>query len=437
MRRSSLRTCLPSLVMALALVACTPVTLSEEGPPVVLGRPTATATAPSPRATRRALMAPPTRRPTTPSDGTPAPQTDNDAWLASAGLGPYATPQDAGQGAQRARAEQAVELYSDSSRALNAVESFGTAHPELAVDAYTPGSYDIYLWLLQDIAESESIADVYLVSDPPRTQALLQQGYLWNYVPQGLREALPEGSAEPLLVHHWSAFTWISNSSQGAVPISNWWDATRPEWRGRVALPDPREDDRTLYVLLTLSQHADEMAAAYREAFGQEIVLDEDCPDAGYQWLKALLQNEPVLTHGDVEVARWVSDPAAGQTRLGLCGLEQYARVAGGELSFTPLTEMAPVAGLYWPTYLAIVDSAPHPNAGKLLVEWMMGDAQGGGGYSAWYQAGLYPARSDVPDPDGSIPRATWDGRLWSIGAVDDTEQSGAMRALIRSMLGG
>ncbi|MHB0856151.1 MAG: ABC transporter substrate-binding protein [Anaerolineae bacterium] len=438
MRRSAIHTRLPILLTALALVACTPATLPDEGPPIVLNRPTATLAQPSPPPTRRILVVPPTRRPTAPPNGTPSPQATDEAWLVEAGLGPYASPvEDLAQIAQRARSEGAVQLYSDSSRALTAVESFAMANPELDVDAYTPGSYDIYLWLLQDIAREEPVADVYLVSDPPRTLALLEQGLLWNHLPQGLREVLPESAAEPLLVHHWSALTWIGPTpSQGQAVVGNWWDLTRPEWRGRVAIPDPQEDDRTLYLLATLSQHGDALAAAYQQAFGRELVLDADCPDAGYQWIKALLQNEPLLTHGDVEVARWVGDPAAEGMRVGLCGLEQYGRVSRGTLSFAPLTQVSPMAGLYWPTYLGIVDQAPHPGAAKLLAHWLMGDAEGGQGYAPWRQVGLYPARTDVPDPAGSIPRTQWEGRLWSADPAYIAEQGEALRAFIRSVRG-
>jgi iron(III) transport system substrate-binding protein len=319
----------------------------------------------------------------------------------------------------QARVEGRALLYSDAARAITAAEGFMSTYAGLDVEAYTLDSYDTYLRLMDDSQRGESGADVYMVSDAPRTVSLVAQKRLWNYVPAELVGVLSDTMRTPLLTHHWSAVTLIANSAQPPKPpVDNWWDLTRPEWRGRVALPDPILDERTLYLFVTLTQHAEELGQAYRAKFGRELVLDADCPNAGYQWIKQLLANQPVLLPGDAEVARLVGDPKADKPWLGLCGSEQYAKVRRGDLAFAMLPEVAPAAGMRWRTYVAIVDQAPHLNVAKLLVRWLMGDKAGQGGYAPWMEPGVYPARSDVPDPAGALPRQQLEPRVWDVDPV-------------------
>jgi iron(III) transport system substrate-binding protein len=175
---------------------------------------------------------------------------------------------------------------------------------------------------------------------------------------------------------------------------------------------------------------ADEMAEAYRTEFGREPPLDDDCSDAGCLWIRALLANQPALLHGDADVARWVGE-GAGETRLGLCGYEQYIKVRREELAFTPLWKLAPTAGLRWPAAVAIVDRAPHPQAAKLAVRWLYGDAGGGQGYAPWFEAGYYPARTDVADPPGALPREELLARLWEVDPAAITDRLPELRARI------
>ncbi len=372
------------------------------------------------------------------SDDTPAIHPDSAAWLEWAGLGPdAATSEDWSRIQAKAGAEGQVVLYSDTSRSLNAAESLTRAYPGLRADAYSLGSHDIYLRLLDDAQEGRHAADVYLVGDAPRTLELLAQHRIWNYVPADLSDLVPQEMREPLLVHHWSAVTLIYNTALSkAPPIDNWWALTGEEWRGRVALPDPIAHERTMYLLITLVQHSDELAAAYRAESGHELVLDADCPNAGYQWIKDLLANEPILLHSDAEVAGLVGDPDADQTYIGIGGYEQYEKVARGKLSFAPIVDGAPTAGLQWPTYLGLVDRSPRPNAAKLLVRWLMGDETGGGGYSAWHYPGFYPARSDVPDPKGVIPREELQPRLWQPDAAFIADNMIAVRDQVAAYMG-
>jgi len=393
----------------------------------------------------------PTPEPVPPQDtpdalATPTQDAAALAWQARSGAGSSTWGTEDEQPLQNlARAEGAVLLYSDTPRASNAAESFAEAYPGLNSEAYALSGLDIYLRLQEDLQRGQPLADVYLVSDGPRSLPLFAARRLWSYLPTAITSTLGEAPSgqvtssppAPPVTHHWSAVVVVFNSSLAkSPPVGNWWALTLPEWRGRVVLPDPLDHERTLYLLATLTQHAEELAQAYRAESGRELTLDADCPNAGYQWIKDLLRNEPVLVPGDAEVARRVGALQAQKLELGLCGMEQLARVRRGDIALAPLAGLAPAAGLRWRTYLGIVDRAPHPNAAKLLVRWLLGDAQGGQGYAPWYEPGYYPARSDVADPPGSLPRQELEPRLWELDAAYLADHLQAVRELVAAYLG-
>jgi iron(III) transport system substrate-binding protein len=322
-----------------------------------------------------------------------------------------------------------IVVYSDTARTESSMAALMETSPGLEAETYTLSSLDTYLRLRADQERGSGLPDLYLVSDAPRTLGLLAEGALANAVPAELVPALPDDVRTPLLAHHWSAVTLVvraalSESSQ----LDTWWDLTRPEWRGRVVMPDPTIDERTLYWLTTVAQHGDEMAAAYQREQGRAVALDPDCPNAGWQWVKDLLRNAPVLVVNDAQVALAVGGAEAEQPRVGLCGSEQWERAERGELTLVPLLGVQPAAGLRWWSYLALVESdrgGPEGSAAaQEAIRWLMGDAAGGAGYAVWYKPGFYPARSDVPDPAGAPSGSDLAARLWELDAAHVLQQT-------------
>ena len=107
-----------------------------------------------------------------------------------------------------------------------------------------------------------------------------------------------------------------------------------------------------------------------------------------------------------------------------------------GNIESAERVELQPSAGLKWRSYLAQVSSSPHPWAARLAIEWLMGDAAGGGGYAVWYKAGFYPARTDVPDPPGAPERALLEQRLWEVDGTSLAGELQAMRDLVTPYVG-
>jgi iron(III) transport system substrate-binding protein len=122
-------------------------------------------------------------------------------------------------------------------------------------------------------------------------------------VPDSAAAVTPEQYTQPLLFSRLGTSVWAYNSElNDTCPITNIWELTQPEWKGKVFIEDPLNDASTLSKLITIASHADEMKAAYVELYGSEPVLDEDTPDAGWLWLKRFAQNGPIPESGGDEV---------------------------------------------------------------------------------------------------------------------------------------
>jgi hypothetical protein len=64
--------------------------------------------------------------------------------------------------------------------------------------------------------------------------------------------------------------------------------------------------------------------------------------------------------------------------------------------------KIEPYVGIPATNVIYIVDNCPHPNAAKLLVRWMMGEADGTGeGNKPWQTLGGWSVRDDIPDTEG------------------------------------
>jgi len=363
---------------------------------------------------------------------TPAPEgtrlAQQQAWLQVAGLGPDApSSQDWPAIEEAARREGKVTVYSSSSRLKYAAEAFMQRYPEIQVEALDMGTRDAILTLQNEQAAGDYRCDVYFAGDlPTLLHDLLPARLVWPFVPTELQSALPERYRDPLPVQRLSVDVVIYNSdTYQAPPIDNWWDLTRPEWSGKIVLQNPLVDRARLYLFVSMVQQAERMAEAYQAEFGQPIKLDPDCPNAAYQWIKAFLTNQPTYLPGSIEVAQAVGAPDQFDPPLGIVPYAQYTKVVRHNLYFEPLFDLTPFSATARPTYLAIANRAPHPNAAKLIIRWLMGepDEEDMGGFAPWWALGEYSPRRDIPDPGHAYPWQDLEPRLWPLDnepAYDD-----------------
>jgi iron(III) transport system substrate-binding protein len=359
------------------------------------GTPAPTATeAPKPadNAAPQATDVPPTAVPTL---------TAKEEWAMANQLGPYSTDtQDWAAIEEAAKKEGKVVVYANSSKIGKAAEAWAELYPEIAIDAYDLGGDDVLSKTLGEQQSGTIVGDVWASSGGAEVVGtVMPNEYVWSFVPDTI--AMPEEYTKPLLLNRFGTWILAYNSELNeSCPVTNLWELTQPEWKGKIVIEDPLNDASTLSKLLTLVSHPDVMKQAYVDLYGSEPTLDADTPDAGWLWFKRLAQNAPIPEPGGDEVDSAFATPGMKENLLAFTSYSNYADALDGNLAFEPCWGVNPKIGIQSQSYLGIMNQAPHPNAAKLFIRFMGTEE----GRKPWAKFGTYFADPAYEVPEGQMP---------------------------------
>ena len=341
---------------------------------------------------------------------------DLDAWLKSAQLGEYTPAEDDWEAIEKAAKEEGeLVVYSNSSKVYEICRGFydkygikaipndiGTGDMfEKLTRLQESGVYDV------DIVQTSNTAVLY--------NEFVEYNRLYKYVPSELDDViLDEFKKEKLGILKLGGKCVIYNTEvyPNGSPIDSWWDLTRPEWKGRLIMKDPMLGGSDINLMAMFIAKADEMAAGYKAEFGEDIVLSEGCPDAGYEFIKRLLDNKIVLTKGGDDVVISVGAPGQENPPVGITGPSKLKLKDEQTLYVDVIWDLEPFNMFMSQSAIAIPVHAKHPNAAKLYIKWIYGDKKGGDGYAPFYVPGTWPVRTDIPAVPGQKDLNSL--KLWS-----------------------
>ncbi len=294
-----------------------------------------------------------------------------------------------------AQAEGKVVVYSVSSRIKTAATTFMEAYPGIVVEAYDMRMPAILEKLERENAAGVRNADVILGNDNggSLTFESLPSQIVTTWIPMGMDDMTNEFKDSPLYDFTVELVTvFYNNEVYPQAPIESWWDLTLPRWKGKVMMPDPMSAPELLSLFGAFSQHSEAMAADYERRFGEKLVLS-GTPDAGYEFMKRLLANDVVIVDSQGGAVKAIGTP--GQSDPSLCiVVSSKLRDREKGLAIAIATELTPVVGMANPNSLILVTEAPHPNAAKLFIRWVAGEADGTGpGFDGFKVIGAWPTR--------------------------------------------
>jgi len=324
-------------------------------------------------------------------------------WLKANLLGEYETgTQDWAAIEEAAKKEGTVLVYANSSKVEKAAEAFMELYPEINVQAYDLGGDDVLMKTLEEQKAGAFTGDVWFSSGgADLVGQVLPKNYVWRFVPDSTAAYTPEQYTQPLLMSRFGTSVFAYNSElNDTCPITNIWELTQPEWKGKFFIEDPLNDASTLSKLITFAFHADEVKQAYVDLYGSEPVLDADTPDAGWLWLKRFAQNGPIPQPGGDEVDSAFATPGMTESYMALTSYSNMADVQEGILAFEPCWGIQPKLGVQSQSYVGIINQAPHPNAAKLWVKFVTSPD----GRDPWAKFGTYFPDSTYEVPEGQKP---------------------------------
>lgn len=324
--------------------------------------------------------------------GTFAKDSAQTKWLKKAQLGPYApATQDWKAIEAAARKEGKVVIFSVSSRIFKIQKAFKEKYG-VEIEGYDIHSDEQIEKFTREHKSGLHKTDV-LFNNATATLygKLLPKKLIWTFVPDNIAPLLDENEKNPFLVQRWSVRAFIYNTAlnPSGPPVDNLWDLTRKEWKKKVLTPEATSSAMA-NTFQTILKHPEEMAAAYKKEFGKPVTLSSGMNNAAEEWMLRFMKNAVIIS-STTKIFKGVADVKQTDPPIGITTFSKLRSLKKGVYEASPLYDMEPIFGVGYATVLAICDQAPHPNAAKLLVRYMMDE-----GLWPWNVIGDYATRSDL-----------------------------------------
>ena len=330
-----------------------------------------------------------------------------------------------------AKKEAPLTVYDSTGKIVKQAEAFSKKYGIQATGIKAKASQ--ILEIVSREAKAGNVkADVAILADAPAAiEQLLSKGYVSSWVPTDLAANIPATYQTPLTVvlapNIWAYNTGLYNT----CPVTNIWQLTKPEWRGKIAMQDPLGKPSYTDWFNQLATHHDKsMADAYQAEFGKPLKTNEDSATAAF--VKALAENHPLVTSSDTEAANAVGAPDVKDSFVGMVSAAKFRKNKDG-MKLGLCADMVPFSGWSYPGLGLITTGTTSPNAAKLFIRYMMtaeGIApQGADGKMSTNQtiklpnnepAGIDKVRKQIMGYDASTAKSDWENRqdwqdLWSL----------------------
>ena len=330
--------------------------------------------------------------------------------LALTGALAFAQAEDWAAIEEAALQEGKLMVYSTTSRTVAAGQNFQEM-TGIEVEVVRLGEQDLIQRAYTEARAGVNNVDLIVVEDWVAARELLAAtGYFVNYVPPTARALFAERHQDPLVLGFINrVFGYNTDKHPHHDPFVSVWDLTAPEFRGRVMIRDVAITGEHQNALTEWVRRSDELEVAYERRFGEPLVMTE--PNAGLEWIKRFLQNDPIIMTSDTRIAEAVG--AAGQEDPPYGMFYVYSKhrdIPLQDLRLTDSRQIDPTIGYYYPIVLQVSATAPNPNAAKVFVEYLTTLE----GFEPWADSpGVYTPNPNQVPFEGDMPFWWWEQRLW------------------------
>lgn len=267
-----------------------------------------------------------------------------------------------------AKKEQPITVYDQTGKVVQIAEAFSAKYGVKATGV------KIETGMLEKARQENTsgnvIGDVIAIQEIAEVYGELQDGVLTNWVPGDLAASLPESAQYPFLnLYEGHVWTYNPDVYGPTCPVTNVWQLTDEEWKGRVALPDP---ERYPFYIIGWNQasrdHAAEYEKAYEEYYGKPLETTE--PDAVHEWVKRLAGNSPIVSKDSEGPADAVGAPGQAHPAISLLSGAKYRNIEDKGYSMAACGGMAPWAGYTVPQSMTYATKTDSPNLAKLYIHF-------------------------------------------------------------------
>src|SRR5699024_6381371 len=275
---------------------------------------------------------------------------------------------------EKAKEEDRHFIYANGSKCKEVKASYEEEYPGVKVELDNITRAELNEKLTREHESGVYNADVIHTNPEPD---LVDNGHMYTYLPDDLQETYLEEYQDDEYPIHYSTINPIIYNTEvyDEPPVTNWWELTEPEWKGKVLLQDHVSDVTYSELFITIMQQADEMEEAYQDKYGEELELTEE--NAGYEFIKRLIENDPVLISSGEDIIENVGQTGQENPPIGFASSSKLRHIEQSGLPIEAIFELNPRVSLMGAKVLYVADLAEHPNAAKLMIRWVLGEADG------------------------------------------------------------
>ena len=318
---------------------------------------------------------------------------------------------------EKALAEEGTFIvYGNTSRIVTAAETFGALHG-ITIEGSNLKDSEIYTKLSTEIKGGAKGADMVMIQDGASLQSqALDTGYLVNFVPASVKDAVAEGDRNPLIQQFINkVFIW-NNRGESVPAITNVWQLTEPQFKGNIIFktPDSEQVNMNFLVMLTNEEWSAKLEEAYKNLYGEDIDLGE-YENAGYKWIAEFLSN-CTFGNSDTTIAEEISQETA-EGKIGLFVLSKLRSssvytenlTVGEYVAAETGTPIEPFSGFMYPMYALVSSNASRPYTAMLFIEYLMTQD----GFEPWGKSiGAYSTNTQIAPNEGDLGLDVWKGSL-------------------------
>ena len=325
-------------------------------------------------------------------------------WMKEAQIGPYQPEEENWDEIIKAAQEEGeVVVYADTSRVPKIAKDFEARYGVKLV-ASDIGAADIQEKISK--LQASGVYDVDVIScggTPELYNEFVAFNKLFKYVPRDVDKVMfDQLKDEKLGIQRLGGKVIMYNTEvYKEAPVKSWWDLTDPKWKGKLIMKDPMLGGSDMFNMAMFIRNADLMEKDYKATYGKDLVLSPDCPTAGHEFIKRLVQNDIIFEKGGNEAIAGVGAKGQKNPPLGIIGPSKLRVAKKDNLAVDVAWDITPFSTFFNKTAVAIPAKAPHPNAAKLFIKYFYGDEKGGLGFKPYYTVGNWSVRKDVTQPEG------------------------------------
>ncbi len=294
---------------------------------------------------------------------------------------------------EAALGEDTLIIYSTTTRIYDVKDSFEKAYPNLTAEVYDIRASDLTQALESSYQSGEWLCDIVICSDDTAelSNVFLKDKVINKYVPPQVEPLLyPEANSDLLYFVFEMEQLFYNPTTYAECPIDNWWELTEEEWYGNVYMNSPLRSHPAYALLHSVIANSDEMADAYFEHYGEELIVPEGS-SAGEIFWERLVANGLKLTTSSNELIELIGAPNQENPPMVFMISSKIRRSEIG-LDAAPAYGVSPSDGVYSTNSVSIAGGAKNINSAKLFIHYLLTEE----GLAPYMLDGVWSVRTDL-----------------------------------------